>query len=98
MDLVVRADDREDDRHRAADHEERIAGGDAESDGAHADDAAGDNGEGGIEMTDDQSPRVAMVPLDLVRHELILNPRPSSQATIEEIADEIFLPPVLCAR
>jgi AcrR family transcriptional regulator len=44
------------------------------------------------------SPRVARVPLDLVRHELILNPRAPSQATIEEIVDEIFLPLVLRAR
>jgi hypothetical protein len=41
---------------------------------------------------------VARVPLDLVRHELILNPRPPSRATIEEIVDEIFLPLVLRAR
>jgi AcrR family transcriptional regulator len=43
----------------------------------------------------DVSPRVARVPLDLIRHELILNPHPPSQQTIEEIVDEVFLPLVL---
>ena len=39
--------------------------------------------------------RVVRLPLDLVRHELILTHRPPSQQTLEEIVDEIFLPLVL---
>jgi AcrR family transcriptional regulator len=41
------------------------------------------------------SPRVASLPLDLLRHELILTHQPPSQNTLEEILDEIFLPLVL---
>jgi len=41
------------------------------------------------------SPRVARLPLDLLRHELILTHQPPSQDTLEEIVDEIFLPLVL---
>jgi hypothetical protein len=41
------------------------------------------------------SPRVARLPLDLLRHELILTHQPPSQRTLEEIVDEIFLPLVL---
>ncbi|MGH2865878.1 MAG: hypothetical protein ACRDJX_11615 [Solirubrobacteraceae bacterium] len=37
-------------------------------------------------------PRVARLPLDLLRHELILTHQPPSQYTLEEIVDEIFLP------
>jgi AcrR family transcriptional regulator len=40
-------------------------------------------------------PRVARLPLDLLRHELLLTRRPPSQRTLEEIVDEIFLPLVL---
>jgi AcrR family transcriptional regulator len=36
--------------------------------------------------------RVARLPLDLIRHELILNHRPPSTQTLEEIVDQIFLP------
>jgi len=36
--------------------------------------------------------RVARLPLDLLRHELILTHQPPSQHTLEEIVDEIFLP------
>jgi AcrR family transcriptional regulator len=36
--------------------------------------------------------RVARLPLDLLRHELILTHQPPSQPTLEEIIDEIFLP------
>jgi AcrR family transcriptional regulator len=43
----------------------------------------------------DVCPRVAVVPLDLVRHKLILTPHPPSRATIEEIVDQVFLPLVL---
>jgi hypothetical protein len=41
------------------------------------------------------SPRVARLPLDLLRHELILTHQPPSQRALEEIVDEIFLPLVL---
>jgi AcrR family transcriptional regulator len=44
------------------------------------------------EAREDISPRIAMLPLDLLRHELILTHQPPSQRTIEEIVDEIFLP------
>ena len=40
-------------------------------------------------------PRVARLPLDLLRHELLLTRQPPSQRTLEEIVDEIFLPLVL---
>ena len=36
--------------------------------------------------------RVARLPLDLIRHELILTHRPPSNETLEEIVDQIFLP------
>ncbi len=36
--------------------------------------------------------RVARLPLDLIRHELILNHRSPSNETLEEIVDQIFLP------
>jgi hypothetical protein len=38
------------------------------------------------------SARVARLPLDLLRHELILTRRPVSAEVIEEIVDEVFLP------
>jgi AcrR family transcriptional regulator len=41
------------------------------------------------------NPRVARLPLDLLRHELILTHQPPSQRALEEIIDEIFLPLVL---
>jgi AcrR family transcriptional regulator len=47
------------------------------------------------ETRDDISPRVARLPTDLLRHELILTQRPPSQRALEEIVDEIFLPLVL---
>jgi AcrR family transcriptional regulator len=47
------------------------------------------------EARTDVSPRVARLPLDLLRHELILTHRPPSQRALEEIVDEIFLPLVL---
>jgi AcrR family transcriptional regulator len=40
----------------------------------------------------DIPPRIARLPLDLLRHELILTRHPPSQHTIYEIVDEIFLP------
>jgi AcrR family transcriptional regulator len=36
--------------------------------------------------------RVARLPLDLLRHELILTHRPPSSETLQEIVDQIFLP------
>ncbi len=42
------------------------------------------------------TPRIASLPLDLVRHELIMTHKPVSRAVIEEIVDTIFLP--LAAR
>jgi AcrR family transcriptional regulator len=36
--------------------------------------------------------RVARLPLDLIRHELILTHRPPSSETLQEIVDQIFLP------
>ena len=50
------------------------------------------------EAREDISPRVARLPLDLLRHELILTHEPPSSQTIEEIVDEIFLPLVLRSR
>ncbi len=47
------------------------------------------------EARDDVSPRVARLPFDLLRHELILTQGPPLQHTLEEIVDEIFLPLVL---
>jgi len=47
------------------------------------------------EARDDVSPRVARLPLDLLRYELIFTHQPPSQRTLEEIVDEIFLPLVL---
>jgi AcrR family transcriptional regulator len=44
------------------------------------------------EAREDVPPRVARLPLDLLRHELILTHRPPSQHTLEEIVDEVFLP------
>ncbi len=47
------------------------------------------------EIRDDISPRVARLPIDLLRHELILTQQPPSQRALEEIVDDIFLPLVL---
>jgi AcrR family transcriptional regulator len=47
------------------------------------------------EAREDVSARVARLPLDLLRHELILTHRPPSERGLEEIVDEIFLPLVL---
>jgi AcrR family transcriptional regulator len=44
------------------------------------------------ESRDGISPRVARLPLDLLRHELILTHEAPSQRSLEEIVDEIFLP------
>ena len=37
-------------------------------------------------------PRVARLPLDLIRHELIFTHQPPAPASLEEIVDQIFLP------
>jgi AcrR family transcriptional regulator len=42
--------------------------------------------------------RVARLPLDLIRHELILTHGPPSNETLEEILDQIFLPLVMPTR
>jgi AcrR family transcriptional regulator len=47
------------------------------------------------EVREHISSRVARLPLDLLRHELILTHQPPSQQTLDEIVDEIFLPLVL---
>lgn len=52
---------------------------------------AADRGEARIDV----SPRVARLPLDLLRHELIITHQPPSQRSLEEIVDEVFLPLVL---
>jgi AcrR family transcriptional regulator len=38
------------------------------------------------------TPRIASLPGDLLRHDLLMNLRPPSEETITEIIDEIFLP------
>ncbi len=44
------------------------------------------------------SPRIASLPLDLVRHDLIMNRAPVPDETLVEIVDRIFLPLVLAGR
>jgi len=51
-----------------------------------------DRAAGRGEVRSDISPRVARLPLDLLRHELILTHQPPSRHTLEEILDQIFLP------
>ena len=41
------------------------------------------------------SPRIASLPLDLLRHDLIMNRAPASDDTLIEIIDRLFLPLVL---
>jgi AcrR family transcriptional regulator len=50
------------------------------------------------EVREDISPRVARLPLDLLRYELILTHQPPSQHKIDEIVDDVFLPLVLALR
>jgi hypothetical protein len=38
------------------------------------------------------TPRIASLPGDLLRHEMLLTPIPVSEATLVEITDDIFLP------
>lgn len=44
------------------------------------------------DRVDRVTPRVASLPGDLLRHELMLSRRPVSDAYLAEIVDEIFLP------
>jgi AcrR family transcriptional regulator len=44
------------------------------------------------------SPRLASLPVDLVRHDLIMNRAPAPDKTLVEIVDRIFLPLVLIDR
>jgi hypothetical protein len=43
------------------------------------------------------TPRIANVPLDLLRHELLMTLQPVPEQTISEIVDEIF-PPLVRKR
>jgi len=47
------------------------------------------------EVRENISPRVARLPIDLLRYELFLTHETPSPATIEQIVDEIFLPLVV---
>jgi AcrR family transcriptional regulator len=47
------------------------------------------------EVRDKISPRIARLPIDLLRYELFLTHQTPSAGTIEQIVDEIFLPLVL---
>jgi hypothetical protein len=44
------------------------------------------------------SPRIASLPVDLVRHDLIMNRTPVPDKTLVEIVDRIFLPLVLAKQ
>ena len=44
------------------------------------------------------SPRIASLPLDLLRHDLIMNRAPIPDDTVTEIVDRIFLPLVLAGQ
>ena len=44
------------------------------------------------------SPRIASLPLDLVRHEVIMNRAPVPDKTLVEIVDRLFIPLVLADR
>jgi len=48
--------------------------------------------EGGEIKADRVSPRIASLPVDLVRHDLIMNQAPVPDDTLIEIVDRIFLP------
>jgi AcrR family transcriptional regulator len=50
------------------------------------------------EARHDVSPRIATLPLDLLRYELILTHQPPTQRTIDEIVDDVFLPLVTPER
>jgi AcrR family transcriptional regulator len=42
--------------------------------------------------SDAVTPRIAVLPVDLVRHEILLTHRPVSEHTMTEIVDDVFLP------
>lgn len=44
------------------------------------------------------SPRIASLPVDLVRHDVIMNQAPVADDTLIEIVDRIFLPLVIADR
>jgi hypothetical protein len=44
------------------------------------------------------SPRIASLPLDLARHDLIMNRAPVPDKTLTGIVDRLFLPLVLAGR
>jgi hypothetical protein len=44
------------------------------------------------------SPRIASLPLDLARHDLIMNRAPVPDKTLTGIVDRLFLPLVLVGR
>ena len=44
------------------------------------------------EVRDDIPPRVATLPIDLLRHELFISLSPASERAITEIVDQVFLP------
>jgi hypothetical protein len=44
------------------------------------------------EARDDIPPRVATLPIDLLRHELFRSLAPPSERAMTEIVDEVFLP------
>jgi len=44
------------------------------------------------EVRDDIPPRVATLPIDLLRHELLINLSPASERVITDIVDQVFLP------
>jgi hypothetical protein len=43
-------------------------------------------------QSDAVTPRIAVLPVDLVRHEILLTHRPVSEHTMTEIVDDVFLP------
>ena len=45
-----------------------------------------------VSLTGSAHSRIANVPLDLLRHELLMTLQPVPEETITEIVDEIFLP------
>jgi AcrR family transcriptional regulator len=47
------------------------------------------------EVREGISPRVVNLPLDLVRHDVMLTHRPPSQRMLQEIVDDVFLPLVV---
>ena len=58
-------------------------------DGAARGARAAERGEVRLDMV---TPRIASLPGDLLRHELLITDAPVSDAFIAEIVDEIFLP------